>query len=155
MLFLKFFLFFASIDLPFIYIAKILWKIFNSYISIFLIFFIKGFFIRIFFIRILSIRIRICLGIFFSLTIYLHSSKNTWGYDFLLVLKTELIKITDKKINWEPFLVFYYYENMFWFFSNFYLSTQKNVLKNQLLRRISTAITMKGNVYKKIRRVGG
>ena len=82
-----------------------------------LIFFTRIFFIRIFlrmsfFIRIFSAEFSsleseetsissiIYLGIFFSLITYLHSSKNK---NFLPVLNTESIKITDKQRNCKPF----------------------------------------------------
>ena len=101
----------------FIYVGKKIFftRIFFIRISFHLNFF-QNFFIRIFFtIRIFFhldffrqsffIRIRRNLYIinnllmsFFSLMTYLHSSKNTWGWSFLLVLKIESSKITDQKL---------------------------------------------------------
>ena len=42
-------------------------------------------------------------GIFFSITTYLYSSKNTWGSQFLPVLKVQSIKMTNKQIKLKPY----------------------------------------------------
>ena len=90
------FVFLVIVSCHFLYIVKNYKKVFLLVLLFFLIFFIwiffikilfiRSSFIRIFFMRILSIRIRrnfyiinkILRNLFFSLTTYLHSSKNTW-----------------------------------------------------------------------------
>ena len=102
----KIFFFFIRIFFTRLFSTKILFIRIFFYLNFF-----KNFLIRIVFIWIFFIRIRrnfyivnnISSGIFFPLRIYLNSSKNTRGQEFVPVLKAESIKITEKQTNWGHF----------------------------------------------------